>query len=179
MTARLDHVGLYVWNLPRMTAFYVDTFGLVVTDEGRMTAFPHNLAFLTGEATRHHQLVLVSGRPAEASFSTVMQLSFKVDSLDQLREVTRRAEANGASEMSAVSHGNAWSTYCRDPEGNTVEIYADTPWHVPQPFGKRLDLSKDDREIHSETEALCRATPGFRPRAEWSADLAETISATR
>ena len=92
-----------------------------------------------------------------------------VDSLADLREVHRRALALGATEMRPVSHGNAWSIYFKDPEGNTVEAYLDTPFHVPQPHGKPLDLSKSDEEILRETEAACRKDPGFMPMTVSSA----------
>ena len=56
--------------------------------------------------------------------------------------VHRRALDNGATDMRVTSHGNAWSCYFKDPEGNTVEAYLDTPFHVPQPHGEPLDLSQ-------------------------------------
>lgn len=167
MRPQLAHVGVYVWDLTRMTAFYTRAFDLEVTDRGRGAAFPHDLVFLSASPSEHHQLVLVSGRPADARFSTVMQLSFKVESLVAVRRTMTRALAEGASRPQALNHGNAWSVYCDDPEGNTVEIYADTPWHVPQPFGQPLDLSLADREIERETEARCRATEGYLARASW------------
>jgi catechol 2,3-dioxygenase len=78
-----------------------------------------------------------------------------------LRVVHGLALENGATDMRVISHGNAWSCYFKDPEGNTVEAYLDTPFHVPQPHGEPLDLSKSDAEILRETEAACRADPGF------------------
>jgi catechol 2,3-dioxygenase len=164
---QLAHVGIYVWDLERMTDFYTRVFDLEVTDRGRGAAYPHDLVFLSASPSEHHQLVLVSGRPEAARFSTVMQLSFKVESLTAVRVTADRALAGGASRPQALNHGNAWSVYCDDVEGNTVEIYADTPWHVPQPFGQPLDLARADHEIENDTEARCRATDGFLPRAAW------------
>jgi catechol 2,3-dioxygenase len=176
MTPTLNHVGLYVWDLERMVTFYTRVFDLDVTDRGTGAAFPHDLVFLSSDPEEHHQLVLVSGRPADAAFSTVMQISFEVDSLADVRAAGARAVAEGATEQFGLNHGNAWSIYCKDPESNTVEVYADTPWHVPQPFGHPLDLTKDDAAIYAETEAECRATPGFLPRAEWAAGRARNRS---
>ena len=31
--------------------------------------------------------------------------------------------------------------YLRDPEGNRVEVFIDTPWHVTQPYREPMDLS--------------------------------------
>lgn len=77
--------------------------------------------------------------------------------------------AEGATQMRGMNHGNALSIYFSDLEDNTVEVYLDTPWYVPQPHGDPLDLAKPDSDIWAETEAICRADPGFVPLAEWQA----------
>ena len=40
-----------------------------------------------------------------------------------------------------MDHGNAWSLYFRDPEGNRLEVFCDTQWYVEQPCLEDLDLS--------------------------------------
>ena len=172
----LNHVGIFVRDLPAMEQFYARALGLVVTDRGKGRSMPHDLVFLSGDASMHHQLVLASGRPADAA-TTVNQLSFRVPALADIRAVRDRALAEGAREARGINHGNAWSVYFRDPEGNTVEIYADSPYYIPQPFGDPLDLSLDDAEILKATEARCRAIDGFVTRAEWQADLARKLAA--
>ena len=72
--------------------------------------------------------------------------------------------------MRTVSHGNALSVYCGDPEGNQVEIYMDTEWHVPQPHMEPIDLDQPNEQILAWNERHCRATPGFMPMAAY-ADL--------
>ena len=81
--------------------------------------------------------------------------------------------------MRVISHGNAWSCYFKDPEGNTVEAYLDTPFHVPQPHGEALDLSKSDEQILRETEAACRADPGFMTMEAFQATLATRLGQAR
>jgi catechol 2,3-dioxygenase len=90
--AQLTHVGIYVRDLPRMETFYTQVLGLVVTDKGTSRRGDMRLTFLSASPTVHHQLVLVSGRPEDARFSTVNQVAFTVASLDELREVHRRAD---------------------------------------------------------------------------------------
>jgi catechol 2,3-dioxygenase len=68
---------------------------------------------------------------------------------------------NGATEMWVTSHGNEWSCYFKDLGGSTVEACLDAPFHVPQPDGEPLDLTKSDDEMLRETESSCRADPGF------------------
>ena len=166
-----SHFGIYVTDLDRMVAFYTEVFELTITDTGVGKTFKNKLVFTSASPDQHHQLVIASGRPAEARFSTVMQLSFAVPGIQSLRDIWAKAEARGASEIRGLDHGNALSVYMLDPEGNMVEIYVDTPFHVAQPHGDPLDLSLTDEEILRRTEAACRADPSFKPQAEWQADF--------
>jgi catechol 2,3-dioxygenase len=165
------HFGLYVTDHPRMVAFYAEVFDLSITDRGQGRTFRNDLVFMSASAEQHHQLVIASGRPPGVAFSTVMQLSFAVPSLQHLREIRARAEARGASQIRGLNHGNAISVYMADPEGNTVEVYLDTPWYVAQPHGDPLDLSLSDDELMRQTEAICRADPSFMPLADWQAQF--------
>lgn len=171
ITPQLAHVGIYVRDIAAMTHFYTTVFGLKLTDHGVGRNFKVPLHFLSGTADQHHQLVLAGGRAADAP-STIMQLSFKVSDIDGLRRVWSAALAEGATKMRGMNHGNALSIYFFDIEENTVEVYLDTPWYVPQPHGDPLDLEKSDAEIWAETEAICRADPGFMPVADWMAVFA-------
>jgi len=173
--ARLAHVGIYAHDKPLLERFYSTVLGLMVTDSGQGRGGTE-LTFLSASPGNHHQLVLVSGRPDTSGFNPINQISFMVDSLADLRVVHRRALDNGASEMRVISHGNAWSCYFKDPEGNTVEAYLDTPFHVPQPHGRPLDLNKSDEEILRETEDACRADPGFMMMDAFQASLAVRLA---
>lgn len=163
----LKHMGIYVWDLPKMEDFYSHVFGLQVVDRGKGVKFPRDLLFMSGDPTQHHQLVLATGRSPEAKVSTVMQMSFLVPTLDELRAVKRRALSRGVKEVYAESHGNSWSIYFDDPEGNTLEAYVDSPYHVPQPYGDPLDLDKPDAEIMADTSARVRKQAGFMERDAW------------
>lgn len=173
--ARLGHVGIYAHDPAKLEHFYTTVLGLVITDKGTARN-GMQLTFMSCNPEAHHQFVLAGGRPDTAGFNPINQISFMIDSLDQLREVHGRALANGASEMRVVSHGNAWSCYFKDPEGNVVEAYLDTPFHVPQPHGTPLDLTKSNEQILAETEAHCRADPGFMPIEEYKRSLAQRLA---
>lgn len=163
----LSHFGIYVHDVERMVAFYTRVFGLKETDRGQGSTFRNTLVFLSARPEQHHQLVLASGRPTDATFSTVMQMSFKVQAIDDLRRIHRDALAEGATGMRGLNHGNALSIYFSDIEGNTVEVYMDTPYHVAQPHGDPLDLDLPDAVLLEQTERLCRQDPTFMPREEW------------
>lgn len=162
----LAHMGISVIDIDRMVDFYTQVFGLVVTDRGVGAVFKNQLVFLSGSPEQHHQVVLSTGR-APTNPSTVMQLSFKVKSLDELRVMRDRAIKHGASDMIGLNHGNAWSIYFFDPEENRIEIYLDTVFHTPQPCGEKLDLSKSDEEIVEETKALIASLPGGMERSAY------------
>ncbi|WP_317451387.1 VOC family protein [Gordonia jinghuaiqii] len=162
----LSHFGIFCRELDAMVAFYTSVFGMVETDRGEGKTMPFTIAFLSGNPTQHHQLALASGR-APGSPSTVMQLSFKVKTIDDLREAWARAESQGATKIRGLNHGNALSIYFSDVENNTVEVYLDTPWYVEQPHGDPLDLSQSDDEIWEQTEQVCRTDPTFMTVEDW------------
>ncbi len=168
---KLSHFGLYVRDLEGMVIFYTSLFGLRVTDRGDGVLFKNRLVFLSGDSTAHHQLVLASGRPPEATFSTVMQLSFKVQDIQELRRIRIEALDRGGSNMRCIDHGASLSIYFSDPEGNTVEAYLDTAFYIAQPHADPLNLELSDVDIESENERRCRADPTFMYARKWQANF--------
>ena len=69
--------------------------------------------------------------------------------------------------MTPIDHGNAWSVYSSDPDGNGIEVYLDSPWQVAQPHGRALDLSLSDAQIRAATEAAIRDDATFQPAERW------------
>lgn len=170
-----SHVGIFVRDLPAMERFYTTVLGLLVTDRGDLPS--GSLVFLSREPTEHHQLVLCTGRPEDARFTTINQLSFRVGSLSELRAIHELLHAGGATDVQPIDHGISWSIYARDPEGNRVELFVDTPWYVPQPLRDPLDLSRSDEAIAAASEAACVGAPGYKPMTQWQAETAERIRA--
>ena len=158
---QLTHVGIYVKDMDKMLAFYSQVFGLTVTDAGRPPDFHLDIAFLSANPGEHHQVVLVGGREEGANANVAQQISFVVASLDEVREMRDRIVAAGMAVRRVVTHGNAWSVYFSDPEDNTLEIYAHTPWYIPQPAAIPFDLDLSNQEIMAQTEEICRAKDGF------------------
>ncbi|MEO8057813.1 MAG: VOC family protein [Burkholderiales bacterium] len=163
------HFGIFVYDLDRMVDFYTAVFRLTITDEGLGKNFGNRLVFMSATEDQHHQLVLSEGRSKESPVSTVMQLSFLVPSLEELRLNRDIAVAKGATELRPMNHGNAWSLYYFDPEGNRVEVYLDTPYYVAQPYGTALDLDRGEADLLAETLAMVREDPSFMPAETWRA----------
>jgi catechol 2,3-dioxygenase-like lactoylglutathione lyase family enzyme len=183
----LSHVGVSCFDLARMEDFYTRVLGMTVTDRGDVAGGMARLVFLTTDPTEHHQLVLASGRTEGTvldgpvlggSFgATIFQLTFRLDDLATLRRLQQRLVAEGNTNFVPLNHGNSWSIYTRDPEGNALELVVDSPWYVSQPRGEFLDLGLDDAEILRQTEELCRAAGEWEPVASWREKVARRIAA--
>ncbi len=170
----LSHVGIFVTDIKRMVDFYTRFLGFVVSDRGMRTE--GEIVFMTRDPREHHQFVMASGRPADISFNLINQLSFRVDSLDTLRALYRGLKNEQVVNLGPVTHGNALSVYFHDPEKNRIELLIDTPWYVPQPYRIPVDLMLPEPELWASIEKQARATPGFRPREEWAADIERKIA---
>jgi len=170
---QFSHIGLYVSDLPRMARFYKQALRFTQTDAGDLGAV--QLVFLSRDPREHHQLVLATGRPSNPGFNVVNQISFRVPDLGALRRFHDRLLTEGASEMHPVTHGNAISVYCRDPEGNRLELFMDTPWYCDQPLRETIDLSQSDEAILAQAEAIAKRFPKFMSRAQWQAEVARRM----
>lgn len=177
-------IGLYVTDLARLETFYVGVLGYAVTGKGRMEAIGSvpatDYVYLTRDPDQFAQIVLCAGR-APSTPSNVQQLTFRLPSLDELRRVDKALRAaDGVTKVVNICHGNSFSIYCEDPEGNRLEISKESEWYIPAPCSWPLDLSLSDDEILAHTEAKCRDTEGFMMRADWKARArAQLISSGR
>jgi catechol 2,3-dioxygenase len=168
-----SHMGLYVTDLARMEDFYTRLLGFTVTDRGDLGST--QLVFLSRDPKEHHQIVLASGRPGAAGFNPINQISFRMAEFSGLREMHRRLQGEGVAEMSPVSHGNALSIYFRDPEGNRIELFVDTPWYVLQPLRVPMDMSLPDAELWAWAESEARKLPGFTKVEQWRDEVARRM----
>jgi catechol 2,3-dioxygenase len=172
-----SHIGFHVRDLDAMIDFYTKLIGLELTDRGmlRIPGEPQ-IAFLSSDAEEHHQIALVEGRSdAGDEPSVINQISFHVESLGALREMKSAAEAFGVKQIMPLSHGNAWSIYFADPEGNGIEVFARSPWHVRQPVTDGLDLSQSDEEIVERTGREYASQPDFESAESWRAAFAKRL----
>ncbi|MEZ5238293.1 MAG: VOC family protein [Microthrixaceae bacterium] len=163
----LSHATVAVSDLDAMLEFYCDVLGFAVTNRGPV-GDGSEMAFVSQDPGEHHQLVFVSGpSPGEHQFVMADHMAFRADSLEGLRAIRARLDAAGVEGIIPIDHGNAWSLYFTDPEGNGLECFVDSPFHVAQPFADQLDLSADDAVIEAETRARIEHDPEFQTMAEW------------
>lgn len=175
--AQLSHFGLYVRDLDAMIGFYTRVLGLTLTDIGNYYR-GGRIAFLSRNPREHHQVVFAEGRTDDMGAGLINQLSFRVDSLEDMRRYYAILKVEGVPIDRVTNHGNAWSIYCFDPERNRIELYAGSPWHVGQPFGEPLDLTEPAETILAKTHALVVKDPSYAPAESWSRSMTEKISGT-
>ncbi len=158
----LNHLELCVNELERMERFYTEVLGFIVTDRKEGTAA---MVFLSSSPDEHHQIVLRSG--GDGRPGVLDHIAFRVDTLASLRSILGRLKSHRQLDFETFSHGTTWSIKVRDPEGNRVEVFTDTPWYVPQPVRFAVDLNLADEELIRKTENAIRERPGFGPAKVW------------
>ncbi len=172
----LGHCTLAAKDMDRMCRFYCDVLGFEVTNRGPVGDEGSELAFLSQDPAHHHQIAMVTGAPVpEHAFVLLDHFAFKTGTLDDLRALRASLQEAGVEGILPICHGNAWSLYFSDCEGNGLECYVDTPFHVAQPFASGFDLDQSDDEILEGTRALIESKPEFRPMAEWQVDFARRL----
>ena len=174
---RLNHAVLYVRDVAASKQFYGDVLGFRVTNRGVAGPDGGEMAFVSQDPSEHHQIVFVEGLPtAEHQFVRADHLAFRTGSLDELRAIGARLADAGVEGVIPISHGNAWSLYFNDPEGNGLECFVDSPFHVAQPYADGLDLDATDEEIEATTRSKLASQPEFRPLGDWQAEFAARLS---
>ena len=169
MKLRWSHAVIYVRDLEAVLGFYCDVLGFEVSDSGSIDPSTpgRDIAFITQVGSDHHQLAFAAMR-GDGPSTTLDHVAFKVDCVAEVKEMIAKLTADGrATELSPLTHGNAWSIYFKDPEGNGVEVFCDTPFHVAQPQIREWDPSMSDDELIKWTEEQFRDEPEFRPIEEY------------
>ena len=147
----LGHMGFYVRDMERSVKFYRDILGVQVSDRS-----PRGAVFMTAQnrLAEHHELYLAPGRKDDGKVNVIQQISFRCASVADVKEFYRVFVDNNVPINRCVSHGNTVSIYAEDPDGNSVEVYWPTGVDVPQPFGKPMDLTKNEAEIMQQLDTI-------------------------
>jgi catechol 2,3-dioxygenase len=173
---RVAHATLAVRDIHRSVEFYTAVLGFLVTNRGEPVPGMGEMVFLSQDDTAHHQIVLVhTPEPPPPGFVMAAHLAFSLGSLDELRVIGERLAAAKTETVIPISHGNAWSLYFTDPDGNGLECFVDSPFHVAQPYADGLDLAATDAEIEATTRDKISSLPEFQDFSAWRAALAARL----
>jgi len=155
----LGHLGIFVRDIERMTAFYRDFLGMQVTKqdpEGRMM-------FLSSDPDAvDHEIALMTGRAPDDGPPLIQQISLRVPSLDDLRIFHRNLKDQGFQIDQVVTHLSAIGCYFFDPEGNRTEVF----WLTGLPswvmIGIPIDIDRPDAEIMADIDRIWQQTKHVR-----------------
>jgi catechol 2,3-dioxygenase-like lactoylglutathione lyase family enzyme len=147
----LGHVGIYVRDLERMTAFYRDFMGMTVTKQN----WRFGIVFFSSDPEAvDHEIALVRGRPQGEEPRLIHQISMRVDTLDDLRDFRRRLIAGGYRIDEIVNHGSAVGCYFFDPEGNRTEVFWLTGRACWVPNADPIDVEQSDAAVLAEVDSV-------------------------
>ena len=166
MGLKLSHAFIDVADLNKVAPFYTDVLGFKITDRGKINDEIEAL-FMSQDADNHHQIALAETLQDNSNERNLGHVAFRMESLDDLRALKKRLMSEGIVIGRELSHGNAWSLYFADPEGNGVECFVDTPFHVSQPQGKPTDIDLDDEALLAKTTDDFSQEADFGSYADW------------
>lgn len=173
MAYTVSHFEIRARDPSAMAKFYTEVLGFIVSDRGVLDRGPakgRELIFLSHSPDEHHQIVLIPAEPGAESGNAgggIGHVAFRVDSLDEVRRVYETVRHLPLAKPEPVSHANTWSVYFRDPEGNRIEVFTQTPWHATQPCRFDVDYDLDDVQLKETTLADAKKLKGFTSGEDW------------
>jgi len=121
---RLAHANLFVSDYERAAQFYHDVVGF-----REVYRQPDNMASFLSNGNTYHDLALTDIRSkygARGQQPGLWHLAFETESEAELVDDYLRALENKIEFAFVQDHDVAHSVYQHDPDGNLVELYADT-----------------------------------------------------
>ena len=122
---RVGHVVLKMRDLNNAKSIYRDILGMKITDERddlgvffRFDDYHHDIAVLK---------VSDNASGPEQDQVGLAHVAIVADSFDTVKSMYKRLKAHDVEIVRTVDHGVTKSVYCKDPEGNEVEIYCEVP----------------------------------------------------
>ena len=167
-----SHAVLNVRDLDAMVDFYTNVLGFRVSDRGDLAENAPEIVFLSNDPNEHHLIGMIPIRDGETAGSPLNHLAFRVAEFADVKALFEQLAPMDAIKTLPLSHGNTFSLYFNDPEGNGLEVFWDTPWHVAQPQGKVWDTSLDEQAALSWVEENFSSDPSFAKPDLSSAEFA-------
>ena len=164
-----SHAVLYTHDQKKMLDFYTRVLGFEITDRGPISEDGPELVFMSQDPDEHHQLAMMQTRKNEEPSNSVNHFAFRVEHFEDITALNEALEQIDGIRIMPLSHGNTLSIYFNDPEGNGIEVFWDTPWHVAQPQGKPWDVKSGKEDALAWVKENFGDEPTFVPAEEYYA----------
>ncbi len=161
-----SHTVINVRDMNRMLDYYTNVLGFEISDRGPLGPDAPEIVFLSNDPDEHHQVAMVEAREGETGGNPLNHMAFRVERFEDVKTLHERLTVDQGAQVLPLSHGNTLSLYFSDPEGNGLEVFWDTPWHVAQPQGKAWDPSLDQDDALAWVEENFSSEPSFALPAE-------------
>ena len=170
MKLKWSHTVLNIKDAEKILDFYVGTLGFQISDRGPLAENGPEIIFMSQDPNEHHQIGLVVSREDEGPSNSLNHLSFRVDSFDDVKTMKNKLESANV-DILPLCHGNTLSLYFKDPEGNGLEVFWDTPWHVTQPQTVVWDTNLNEKEALAWVEETFKDKPNFTKLENYKSDF--------
>ena len=174
MALTWSHAAVNVRNMNTMLDFYSNVLGFAVTDRGPLGKGPTEIVFLSQSPDEHHQIAMIGSRKDEDNTGYVNHFAFRTGAFDDVKTLLETLQGLDGINVNPLSHGNTLSIYFNDPEGNGVEVFWDTPWHVAQPQGKPWDASMNQDDALAWVKENFGGESTFEPAPDYYARRQES-----
>lgn len=161
----LHHYGLTTANLKTMSQWYATVLGMSVVFEttsplGENAPITVSAAWVTNDAANHRigliAMPQLTTDPQKSAHTRLQHIAYEYSSLDDLLDSCIRLKEEGIVPLLSADHGPTISIYYADPDGNSVELFADTfgdweksghfmrtsPEFAARPMGSYIDPEK-------------------------------------
>jgi catechol-2,3-dioxygenase len=116
---RFGHVVLRTTQIEAMTAWYCAVLAARVVERSEQ------MTFLSWDDAHHRVALVATEEPATSS--PLAHVAFELDTVAEFEATRAILTARGIRAHRTVDHAFTWSLYYRDPDGNEVELFVETP----------------------------------------------------
>lgn len=141
-TNEIPHVSsieLRVLNLNRSIEFYTKTIGMKLLSRTDIKA-----NFGTDNSVLLSLTEIENGHPTHTRFAGLYHVAYLVPSRKELGSILKHFIKNRTPLQGASNHGISEAIYLADPDGNGIEIAADTPDSTWKWINDKLDLLSEN-----------------------------------
>jgi len=148
----ISHVTIRVTSFQKSIQFYEDVIGLQVLHQDKSS--------VTLASKGVPRITLLQASSAKSNTEGLYHIAFLLSSMDSLSAWLQHNINIGTSFIGASNHEVSHAIYLEDPDGNGIEVYADTPVSSWKISGQSIHMSTLPLDI----QALLRRT-----QAPWNA----------